>query len=366
LTQADIANAYQLHRAEMRSIFRHGKVPGQHAEDRVLILHLNFRPQRQPDNLRQVLYNMSAALIEPIIASVSPSKQSSLTNTLLKAATQILTETDQNSTTYKYYGGGSPIFQSLLLYAMRPNPKAATRLDTILDETIPRDFVSANSLGLPIRGMFGSQFLFFVSLPTKLTFNYGLFFPASDKCGTESECLSSEQYFTAAGELWIDNQKHKDQPTNETGWTNIIVTSESKEVVQSISKRDFASNTALGNNLFNNMRLITNSRDISQNTGYFGDIHSKILGFSPDEAMISAMSSLKAQLSTRIALGNCCSNFHLLMKDLFDMGCGAFDDKDSFQCLQDHKNPDFRVCCAWDKSEQCIARRSLHNSTIRR
>jgi hypothetical protein len=154
LTQAEIANAYQLQRAEMRSMFRHGKVPGERAKDRVLIVHLNFRPQRQPNNLRHVLYNMSTTLIEPIVASFPPSKQTSLTKTLLKAATQILTEPDQNSTTYKYYGGGSPIFQSLLLYAMRPNPNAATRLHTIIEETIPRDFVSANSLGLPIRGMY--------------------------------------------------------------------------------------------------------------------------------------------------------------------------------------------------------------------
>jgi hypothetical protein len=167
----------------------------------------------------------------------------------------------------------------------------------------------------------------------------------------------------AASELWMEHQKHNNQSAHETRWTNVVVTSESKEVVQKISERDFSAKTTLENNLFDHVRLITNPHDITQDTGYFGDIHSEISGFSRDEAMISAMSSLKAQLSTRVALGNCCSNFHLLMKDLFDIGCGAFDEQNSFQCLQDHKNPDFRVCCSWDQSEQCIARRSRQNTS---
>lgn len=62
--------------------------------------------------------------------------------------------------------------------------------------------------------------------------------------------------------------------------------------------------------------------------------------------MLSAMSSLKAQLLPRISIGNCCSNFHVLLNDLLSEGCGAASDN-KFLCLQEYDDPALRVCCGW-------------------
>jgi hypothetical protein len=68
--------------------------------------------------------------------------------------------------------------------------------------------------------------------------------------------------------------------------------------------------------------------------------------------MLSAMSSLKAQLLPRITIGNCCSNFHALLNDFLSEGCGAASDN-TFLCLQEYEVPELRVCCGWHR--QCIA-----------
>lgn len=152
LTANELASAYTLKKGEMRRLFRHGLVPDDRVDDRVLILHLSFRPQRQPENLRTVLHNRSTAFIERLVASdanlVSP-------ELLYKAADAILHEEESavpRTTKFNYYGAGSQIFHSLLLYAMRPNPGAAAKMDAILHEVIPDDFSATSALGLPIRG----------------------------------------------------------------------------------------------------------------------------------------------------------------------------------------------------------------------
>jgi hypothetical protein len=78
--------------------------------------------------------------------------------------------------------------------------------------------------------------------------------------------------------------------------------------------------------------------------------------------MLSAMSSLKAQLLPRITIGNCCSNFHALLNDFLSEGCGAASEN-RFLCLQEYEDPALRVCCGWHK--QCIAaKQKLLNMTL--
>jgi hypothetical protein len=141
--------------------------------------------------------------------------------------------------------------------------------------------------------------------------------------------------------------------------TSIVVTTESQEVLREL--HEFAANETLRQGVPFPFRLITNHRDIAQNTGYLEHIadHPTI---KADNAMLSAVSSLKAQLSNRVTVGNCCSNFHLLLSDILSEGCGAATEG-KFQCLQDHKDPEFRICCAWDKSTECQARRNLTHTT---
>jgi hypothetical protein len=150
VTTNELASARVLTRGEMRHLFRAGRVPEHYAEDRVLILHLNFRPQRQPENLAGILYNRSVALIERLATNDNGISR----KLLFRAAEAILTE-EQVFPTYNYYGAGSAIFHSLLLYASRPNRQAAWAVNSILRNVLPTAdaFSSQHALGLPIRGM---------------------------------------------------------------------------------------------------------------------------------------------------------------------------------------------------------------------
>lgn len=112
----------------------------------------------------------------------------------------------------------------------------------------------------------------------------GLMIRATDKCGLESTCLTLPEYLEAANA------------------TNVLVSSESKVIRQSAA------------------------RDLST---------IKVLEGDP-------MQILASQLSTQRVIGNCCSNFHLLLGD-FRQACG----KTPLQCLQDHERPEFRLKCVW-------------------
>ena len=160
VTEQDLAQAYQLQRGERRRLFRHGTLPEEHAHDRVLLMHLgSLRPQREPENLRHVLFQLSQTVLERILVH-EPAIDTSTEELLRQAAHDILwvqndsssTTTETVNATFSYYGVNSPIFQSLLLYAMRPNPWAVHEMDAILSEMFPPNFDPHNTIGLPIRG----------------------------------------------------------------------------------------------------------------------------------------------------------------------------------------------------------------------
>jgi hypothetical protein len=151
--------------------------------------------------------------------------------------------------------------------------------------------------------------------------------------------MTFSKHMQAAQETWMQHLGN----TSEA--SSVIVTTES----QSIRREQQAYNASpLGS------RIVINHRDVTQDTGYLEKESST--GVQADDVMLSVMSSLKLQLMTRVTLGNCCSNFHVMLKDLLFEGCGSTT-TNTFQCLQDHANPRYRVCCAWDKSPDCLARR---------
>jgi hypothetical protein len=92
-----------------------------------------------------------------------------------------------------------------------------------------------------------------------------------------------------------------------------------------------------------------------------------------DEIMLSAVSSLKFQLLPRMTLGNCCSNFHVLLADLLAVGCGAAQEN-TFRCMQENEDPRLRICCGWqgwckDAKQRAIEQKfsniTMLNSTSR-
>jgi hypothetical protein len=339
LTHHEIEQAYSLQKKERRQLFRTGTLPEDRQENRVLLLQLPFRAQRIPHNLRDKLYTN----IVPLIHRMTNAPD--LQQTLLEAADKLRKDDDSlQNEPFSYYGLDSPLFHGLLLYALRPNPRALRRMDDTVKAVLPPFYESGKSIGLPIRGKSLVKFAaFFIAFVLFLIRCYSS--TASDKCGVEMECMSFANHLDAAQESWqVFQQSQSQQPF-------IIVTTESKKIkdemhlLERTNATDFAS------------ALVVNHLDVTQDTGYF-ELSSKEITYDKgtDEAILSAMASLKLQLYPRFTLGNCCSSFHLMLKDILSEGCGAYHDH-IFQCLQTHENPQFRTCCSWDKSPDCIARR---------
>ncbi|GAX24241.1 hypothetical protein FisN_4Lh058 [Fistulifera solaris] len=314
LTHYEIEEAYSLQKIERRHLFRTGTLPKDRQDDRVLLLQLPFRAQRIPQNLRGKVHTT----ILPLIRSMT--NDPDLQQTLFKAADQL--QKDDNipqNESFSYYGMDSPLFHGLLLYALRPNPRALHRIDDIVKSVLPPSFESRKSIGLPIR--------------------------ASDKCDIEMECMSFANHLDAAQESW----QAFDHAQSQQPFT--IVTTESQKIKDEMNllKRTNATDFVSA--------LVVNHLDVTQNTGYFKPSPiENTYDKGTDEAILSAMASLRLQLYPRFTLGNCCSSFHLMLKDILSEGCGAYHDH-VFQCLQTHANPQFRTCCSWDKSADCIARR---------
>jgi hypothetical protein len=189
-------------------------------------------------------------------------------------------------------------------------------LNEIVNESLPNDFDTATSLGIPIRG--------------------------SDKCLVESECLSFEQYMNVIVSVW---KKHH---SDSNAVANIILTTEDEHVMREMKKFDPTS-------IPFSHRFVTNEKDVLQGTGVANDFE-KSGNVTADQVMLSSLTALKLQLSSKYSVGNCCSNFHNLLFDFLRDGCGPAQDIIAM-CLQELEQAEYRVCCAWDKSDECEAKR---------
>jgi hypothetical protein len=152
----------------------------------------------------------------------------------------------------------------------------------------------------------------------------------------------------AISSLWLAQKPN----SNQTAPVSIVVTTESQDVLNEIDK--YRQTTLTANSPPFPFTFVLNRKDIMQGTGFFQNQQN--VSWTADAALLSAMSSLQLQMMTRVTVGNCCSNFHLLLADLLSEGCGA-SPQNTFQCLQDHDDPNVRPCCSWDKSEMCQDRR---------
>ncbi len=71
-----------------------------------------------------------------------------------------------------------------------------------------------------------------------------------------------------------------------------------------------------------------------------------------DAIMISSLTALQIQLQASYIVANCCSNFHSLLRSFVGEGCGR-DPNVTFECLDQSKNPKYRICCAWTVDSAC-------------
>lgn len=318
LTHAELAAAPVLRREEVRRVFRNGTLAEDRQAERTLVLRLGFRPQREPASLRARLGDLARPLAAALARDLPPREAARV-----RRAAEALARPEEPppSTTaassYGYYGAGSPLFHGLLLYAMRPHPRAALAVRAMVRAALPPDFAADRAVGLAIR--------------------------ASDKCDAESECPPFAQYVRSLRGLWTGSA---------TDATDVVVTTESRQVMRELT--ELVANASGAASLPFPVRFVTNQHDVLQDTGFFYGNHET--NYSTYESMISALTSLQLQMMTRLTVGNCCSNFHLLLSDFLSEGCGMATDS-RFVCLQDHPDPEFRICCQWDKSEECDMRR---------
>lgn len=162
---------------------------------------------------------------------------------------------------------------------------------------------------------------------------------ASDKCLRESECLSFYDHMRAVS-VAITNQ------TDILVDPTIIFTSESREMVR--EQTNFVGNVSAQRTLPHSFRIVHNTEDVTPDSGFVASVSSSNPTFTADDSMMSAITSVSFQLLPRLTLGNCCSNFHVLLADLLAGGCGAAREND-FLCMQENADPSVRICCAWHK-----------------
>ena len=211
-----------------------------------------------------------------------------------------------------------------IFYILRPNPTGRHKIQDVMQHVFPSNFDPTSAIGMPIR--------------------------SSDKCISESECLSFDQYMQIARNLSLKN-KTKSRQIAEEEMRNIILTSESKEMLQARHRYNADENFPF--------TLIANDKDVAQGTGNpreYNKMNSR--NITADDIMLSTMSSLNMQLMAAHTVGNCCSNFHKLMMEFLSRGCGAAP-RNKFECLQENKNPEFRLCCQWSSNQECKDKRTL-------
>lgn len=334
VTELDLRTAKLLERGEMRKLFRTGELDSDLEEQRVLVMNQVLRPQRTPPQLRQ---NIRRIIDEHIIGPLEAQRPNDpLLNVLLKAANRTLDDVVIDESQYSYYGKASNVNHALVMYMMRPNPYYSDRLKEILNESLQSAFNPNLAMGLPIR--------------------------ASDKCNTESECLNFEQYMTLVDRTWEDrkslffgSQMYSNGRKGfqlESPKSTVIVTSESRKVY---NEQKLFLKASAGNNTFP-FHLVNNNFDLQQGTGDPASMSSG-KNVSLEDIMMSSISSLQLQLQTRYTFGNCCSNFHLLLFDFLEEGCGPAKDHQS-ECLQDSQYPEYRLCCLWSKNDECIQKKN--------
>ena len=377
LTNDEISNATILENSERRLLFRTGQLPDHiQNNDRVVVMDMAGRPQRTPENFRNRITHIAKEYIINPLLKVNP-KDPRLP-LLLAAVDYILQEDNDNNddSLFYYYGRNSQAHHAMVFFAMRPNFHFAQKIDNIIDHVIFEGNDNQNNhridlaLGLPIR--------------------------ASDKCIDESECPSFETYIQLMQSIWDKNENNllnvrRDIATSSNIEehllnTSIILTSESSEIfqaqqnmiIQDQQQQQQQSNNRSSDNLLSfPYKFVTNKYDVLQNTGDPARLNltdASGITSSKEDILLSALTSLKMQFYAKYTIGNCCSNYHLLLFDFLKDGCGAAtaststtttgdgrhggDDQHVATCMQDHDDERFRICCGWTKTEKCLAKRS--------
>ena len=214
--------------------------------------------------------------------------------------------------------------EAAYVYMLRPNPVTENIIESQTLDALNGlgDGDEANTLigfekavGLPIRG--------------------------SDKCHKESTCLSFETYMDLAKEHYHhyndELQSLSSLATPEMHKSKLLLTTEDPNIFQ---------NAMLYRNTTNfPYEIILNKNDNLQGSG-------KPTKFkrSAKDTILSSLVAIKMQLIPSVVYGNCCSNWHKVIRKLVDAGLSAVPNA-QFNCLNlspaAFDNPKYQICCAW-------------------
>jgi len=331
LTKEALESGVVMPEVDARDLRRQGKLNKQEYHDaHVLIIEPRISTPKKwsiQGLIQEKLYRTSLALISKLPTESDTDLQKIAV--LKAAAKRILHDTatigyhPNNSTNdFVYSNRYTKTAHAGLLYLMRLNPHYQQLSDKIVDQIFKNSTNPNPTFGLPIRG--------------------------SDKCHRESECLQFDAYMNLTREeisTFTRNEAIKKNATtvqnatrHEANKPTVILTTEDGSI--SRARREYEQE-------FN---FIINEHDKFQGTGRVS-----MYGNQADDIMLSSMVALKMQfLATQKVVGNCCSNFHLLLFDLLNEQCGLSSKP---LCLQEHPNPNYRPCCQWTQSEECDLKR---------
>lgn len=312
----DLRNATVMPEVDARDLRRQGILnKPEYLDAKVLVVEPRLNPPKKWSiqiKIQDRLHDIAVQLIGSIRQSATPAQ----IEVLEAAAARIKVDKGlgndlslENSTEYTYSNRHSKSAHAALLYLMRPNVNYQQYSDDIVSSIIPANLDRSLSIGLPIR--------------------------ASDKCDAESICYGFDTYMTLMHRMWDDQL----QPPPGTKKGDIFLTTEDKIVMT--SRLDYERNESFP------FRFIVNKNDVLQGSGEPTSFKGRA-----DSIMLASIVSMKLQLQSKFLVVNCCSNFHLIMFDLFLEGCGAVPDSQPM-CLQEHPDPQFHICCGWTRSSEC-------------
>lgn len=256
---------------------------------------------------KQAIFSMAQTLVKQYTNS-NPQDQSSLR---MKEALESFAD-------YNLTDVHDLIRQASIMYLMRVNNKALTKVGNIVDSILPPSFDPERSLSIAIRG--------------------------SDKCKWESTCFDFETYMEFVGETWSSRFSHLD-----TG--HLILTTEDASIMAQSKKFKFQLQPPRNRSSTPSLNIITNGQDVLQDTGRLkkwlprysqNSFMAKKYHSRSNEILTATLTAIKLHTYPVHNIGNCCSNFHLLLFDLLDIGCGR---SQIHECMNYAANPKYRMKC---------------------
>ena len=312
-TKQQMGDAYTLTADEKRELYVTGQIPETHRDTKVILISNKHKLPgvKLGDRLPTVVRETTELLLSGI-PNDDPRRL------VMNKALLELDRIDEPRVSLSVSIHTEKFRHAAMFYALRPNLFNRARLDAILADSLPANYDPERLVGLPIR--------------------------ATDKCLRESECLTLDQHVRATDKMWKKLDRSLDDST-------IVLTTESREMMTDMQA--YAEQKP-------GLTVLTNSHDKDRDSGGGTSIRKVI---ESDILMLSAISSLQLQLATRATIGNCCSNFHVMMLTFLSEGLGAAKEH-HFHCLQEEDDPEFLVCC-W-KGPRCTAIKleMQHNATL--